>query len=31
MQFWKEKIGALYLEQAQNVMELSKNKENKKK
>ena len=31
MQYWKEKIGGLYLEQAQNVMEISMKKENKKK
>lgn len=31
MQYWKEKIGGLYLEQAQNVMEISKKKEDKKK
>jgi hypothetical protein len=26
MQYWKEKIGSLYLEQAQNVMEIAKKK-----
>ncbi len=31
MQYWKQKIGSLYLEQAQNVMEISKKKEDKKK
>ena len=31
MHYWKEKIGSLYLEQAQNVMEISKKKEDKKK
>lgn len=31
MQYWKEKIGGLYLEQAQNVMEISKKKEDKRK
>jgi len=31
MQYWKEKIGGLYMEQAQSVMEISKRKEERKR
>ena len=31
MHYWKEKIGSLYLEQAKNVMQISKKKDDKKK